>query len=94
MHKWKVLVIALVSVMIVAGVALAGATAGVYQVPWDAYSSGGEQMESSSYKMTSTAGQEMVGGTSGDTYQIGAGFWTTTGEDPFTVFLPLLFRDY
>jgi hypothetical protein len=94
MRKFKVLVIASVAVLILAGVALAGASAGIYEVPWDAYSSGGEQMESANYKMISTAGQEMVGGTSSDAYQIGAGFWTTTEEDQLTVFLPLVLRGY
>ena len=94
MGKSKVLVIALVAVLILASVALAGIAAGIYEVGWDAYSSGGEEMESANFKIISTAGQEMVGGTSSDAYQIGAGFWTTTTEDPLSVFLPLVLGSY
>jgi hypothetical protein len=96
MRKFKILVIAAVAVLIFAGVALAGVSAGIYEIPWDAYSSGGEQMASANYKMISTAGQELVGGTSSDSYQVGAGFWTSTTEDveSYDAYLPLVLGNY
>lgn len=94
MEKLKVIVHALVVVLVLTGVALADTVAGSYEVPWDAYSSGGEQMASESYVMVSTAGQELVGDTTSDGYQLAAGFWLAIESGRHTVYLPLVLRNY
>ena len=73
-------------------VALAHGAETGYQIPWDAYASGGEQMTSSHYGLNGMAGQSIVGGTSNDSGKIGAGFWTVFTETLFMIFLPLILR--
>jgi hypothetical protein len=68
-----------------------GAATG-YQIPWDAYASGGEQMASANYGINGMAGQAIVGGTSSEDGKIGAGFWTVFTETLFHIFLPLIIR--
>lgn len=92
MKKKIFLIILLAALIIPFGVALAHETAAGYQIPWDAYASGGEQMASTSYSITGTAGQSIVGGTSSSNAQIGAGFWTVFTETLSNIFLPIIYR--
>jgi D-aminopeptidase len=99
MGKLKVLMIAGVAVLILAGVTLtsmtlASASAGIYEVPWDAFASGGERMVSDNYEMVSTAGQELAGDASSSAYQLAAGFWLVIEGGRHTIYLPLVLRSY
>jgi hypothetical protein len=94
MKKAIVIVTTLGIVLFLGGAVLAKDAASGYSVPWHAFTSGGEHdMSSDNYTMFSTAGQELVGGTSSDNYQLEAGFWTVM-EAQYTVYLPLVLRNY
>jgi len=91
--KRIVLLILLISLVLPLGVGWARSAEGSYQIPWDAYASGGEAMTSENYGLSGMAGQELVGGTAGSNYQIGAGFWGVLDlEKFFEIFLPLILR--
>jgi hypothetical protein len=73
MKKAIVIVATLGIVLLLGGAVLAKGAASGYSVPWHAFTSGGEHdMSSDNYTMFSTAGQELVGGTSSDAYQLAA----------------------
>lgn len=61
-----------------------------YQLNWDVVSSGGATMQSTSFTMHSTTGQNVVTTMTGSTYTMENGFWHSVFENIFNVFLPLI----
>lgn len=93
MKRATVIAATLGMVLFLGGAVLAEGLAGNSNVPWHAFASGGAEMTSDRFTMISTAGQELVGGTSSEGYQLGAGFWTVMDAEHI-IFLPLALRNH
>ena len=61
-----------------------------YQLNWDVVSSGGATMQSTSFTMHSTTGQNVTTTMTGSTYTMENGFWHSVFENIFKMFLPLI----
>jgi hypothetical protein len=68
-----------------AGEVSASKTAAAYEIPWQSVNAGGDDMSSTNYQMSSSAGQSCIGYTSGGSYSMGTGYWygveTITSEN-------------
>ena len=71
--KKRAIVLILVGLLCLTGIAYAGVSAN-YDLSWNVIGGGGGPMDSASYAMRSTVGQ-IIGLSSSDNYQIGAGYW-------------------
>lgn len=64
-----------------------------YDLPWQAFASGGSLTASSaSYTMQSTIGQPVAGDLQSASYGMCSGFWCNIKEWVWDVFLPLILR--
>ena len=61
-----------------------------YQLNWDVVSAGGSTMQSASFTMYSTTGQNVTTTMSGSTYTLENGFWHGVFENIYDIFLPLI----
>jgi len=67
--------------LLVAAILLAGTARGgppelaEYDIPWDAVTSGGEQLSSEHYVMHSSAGQTLADWSDSSGYHVETGFW-------------------
>ena len=66
------------------------ATSPSYQLNWDVVENGGSMMQSTSFTMYSTTGQNVTTTMSGSTYTLENGFWHGVFENIYKVFLPLI----
>ncbi len=80
---------------LLAGVVWAGSSAN-YAVDWSVLSSGGAPVSSSSGAVTlnGTLAQTAIGWSGGTRGSLGAGFWYGVGEGTYTLYLPLVLRNY
>ena len=61
-----------------------------YQLNWDVVGNGGSTMQSTSFTMYSTTGQNVTTTMTGSTYTMKNGFWHGVFENIYEVFLPLI----
>jgi hypothetical protein len=92
--------LAAVSLLLLAGLALVGmAWAGsstTYTVDWQVLSGGGAPALSGSghVALSGTLGQTAVGDSLGDGVTLGAGFGYGAGRGAYSIYLPLVLRNY
>ena len=92
--------LAALSLLLLAGLAVAGgAWAGSSDgatVDWDVMSGGGAPVVSGSgaVALNGTLGQTAIGPGASTHADLGAGFWYGMGERMYTVYLPLVLRNY
>jgi hypothetical protein len=63
-----------------------------YQLNWDVVAQGGSVMDSASFTMYSTTGQNVTTTMSGSTYTLENGFWHGVFENIYKIFLPFITR--
>ncbi len=63
-----------------------------YQLNWDVVSAGGSTMQSASFTMYSTTGQNVTATMTGSTYTMKNGFWHGVFEQ-IKLFLPLIIKE-
>jgi hypothetical protein len=51
-------------------------------------------MTSSSYALNGTIGQAAIGPADSTSYDLGAGYWYGVRIGPFTIYLPLILKNY
>lgn len=61
-----------------------------YQLNWDVVANGGSTMQSTSFTLYSTTGQNVTKTMTGSTYTLENGFWHGVFENIYKVFLPLI----
>jgi len=61
-----------------------------YQLNWDVVANGGSTMQSTSFTMYSTTGQNVTTTMSGSTYTMKNGFWHGVYEKLYDIFLPII----
>lgn len=67
-----------------------------YLIGWDVLASGRDVSQSSSYSLNATVGEQIIGFSSGDSYQVEAGYWYGKENIPLetrSVYLPVVVRD-
>lgn len=64
-----------------------------YQLNWDVAANGGSVMESASFSMYSTTGQNVTTTMSGSTYTLKNGFWYGVFENIYDIFLPIITKE-
>ncbi|MCK4734596.1 MAG: hypothetical protein KAT65_19225 [Methanophagales archaeon] len=74
----RAIVLILVGLLCLTSIAFAQVSE-TYDLSWHVIGGGGGQMDSASYAMRSTAGQ-IIGLSSSDNYQLGAGYWYSVEE--------------
>ena len=79
----------------VAGIAWAGSSDGM-AVDWSVLSGGGAPAESSSgtVALNGSLGQTAIGWSAATHGSLGAGFWYGAGKGMYTVYLPVVLRNY
>lgn len=94
--KKKVLlnILAVLLVMILAGVSAVRAQERAFTLPWSVISSGGMGGTAGIYTIHSTLGQPVAGTVDGGTYHLTSGFWTEVIKSimEFFNFLPLIIK--
>ena len=63
-----------------------------YQLNWDVVSNGGSTMQSTSFNMYSTTGQNVTATMSSSSYTMKNGFWQGVFENIYELFLPIITR--
>jgi hypothetical protein len=78
--KRRAIAVILVGLLCLTGIAYAGVSAN-YDLSWNVIGGGGGPLDSASYAMRSTVGQ-IIGLSSSDNYQLGAGYWNGISAVP------------
>jgi hypothetical protein len=91
-HKTIFFGLALLSVLLVVGIALAAADAG-YDIPWWTVDSGGGDSNGTGYSLSGTIGQaDADGQLSGGNYRLQGGYWVGAGGVQYDIYLPQVLR--
>jgi hypothetical protein len=91
---------ALLLAILLLGLVAAGAvwaeSSANYSIDWSVLGGGGAPAESSSgtVALNGTLGQTAIGWSGATHGSLGAGFWYGAGEGMYTVYLPLVLRNY
>ncbi len=64
-----------------------------YQLNWEVMANGGSTMESTSFTLYSTTGQNVTTTMNGSTYTLKNGFWHGVFEDIYNAFLPVILKE-
>lgn len=93
-QKWAT-VLAILACLAMAGAVWAGSSDGT-AVDWSVLSGGGAPVASSSgaVTMNGTLGQTAIGPGASPHADLGAGFWYGLGARMYTVYLPIIVRNY
>ena len=83
--------VGLLVILLLAGVALAQASAS-FDLSWYVLASGGGRTDSTHYAMNGTLGQAAVGFSDSSSYGKQSGYWQNWPD--YTTYLPLIVRDY
>ena len=90
---WIALPLALVSLLVLAGVVLAQ-SGGDYDLTWNTIDGGGGTSAGGGYSLTGTIGQPDAGSSSGGDYAVDGGFWVRGLKQiiDFLIHLPLVLK--
>jgi hypothetical protein len=92
---WLTRIAVAVPSVVLAVVAFAASTSQSFRVDWYTVAAAGGLASSQTIVLQGTGGQAAVGGSSSDSYRLGAGYWgdTSPAQSPhYGVYLPLVVR--
>lgn len=91
--KRATLFLALIALILVTGIVLAGTTQ-TPAIDWWVIGGGGDHLEQGIYTLDNTIGQPVVGVVSNGNYELCAGFWCGTAPGEYEIYLPVLLRNF
>ncbi len=80
-------------IFLLAGVAWAGSSAN-YDLNWQVICGGGAPSTVGDVSLVGSLGQTATGPAAGGDYGLGAGFWYGLGEVEYSLYLPLILKNY
>jgi len=90
--KYKLLLISILAILLLATVSAAYASMAGYSLPWWTVDAGGGTSNSAQYALSGTIGQSDAGALAGGNYILSGGFWGGSPHPKSQFFLPVITR--
>lgn len=91
MNKGLLIGIILIMLLLFTGLVVAMESSN-FAINWDVIGGTGGDVASTSYQIDGTFGQVVTGFSSGNTYQVGSGFWYGEASEGNAVYLPMIIK--